>query len=98
MNFWSLNTHFYLTIENRWFLDEKLQFETQDVNVINFCSLNTHFYLTIESRWFLAEKLQFETTDVKAIELFKTCLMLDVISFKKYIRSSFLSLNRIPSS
>ena len=31
-------------------------------------------------------------------ELFKTCLMLDVISFKKYIRSSFLSLNRIPSS
>ena len=32
------------------------------------------------------------------IELFKTCLMLDVISFKKYIRSSLLSLNRVPSS
>ena len=31
-------------------------------------------------------------------ELFKTCLMLDVISFMKYIRSSLLSLNRIPSS
>ena len=33
-----------------------------------------------------------------ANELFKTCLMLDVISFMKYIRSSFLSLNRVPSS
>ena len=31
-------------------------------------------------------------------ELFKTCLMLDVISFMKYIRSSLLSLNRVPSS
>ena len=28
MNFWSLNTRFYLTIENQWFLDENYQFET----------------------------------------------------------------------
>ena len=34
----------------------------------------------------------------KGTELFKTCLMLDVISFMKYIRSSLLSLNRVPSS
>ena len=34
MNFWSLNTRFYVTIENRWFLAEKLQFETTDVKAI----------------------------------------------------------------
>ena len=39
MNFWSLNTRFYVTMENRYFLDEKLQFETQDVKAINFWSL-----------------------------------------------------------
>ena len=62
MNFWSLKTRFYLTMENRWFLDEKLQFETQDVKAMNFLSVNiTRFYLTIEKRWFLAEKLHFET-------------------------------------
>ena len=68
MNFWSLKTRFYLTMESRWFLDEKLQFETQDVKAMNFWSLTTtRFYLTIEKRWFLAEKLHFGTQDVKAI-------------------------------
>ena len=43
MNFWSLNTLFYLTIENQWFLDENYQFETTDVKAMNFCSLNTRF-------------------------------------------------------
>ena len=42
--------------------------------------------------------IQYTMTFVICIELFKTCLMLDVISFMKYIRSSLLSLNRIPSS
>ena len=63
MNFWSLKTRFYLTMENHWFLDEKLQFETTDVKAMNFWSLKTRFYLTMENRWFLAEKLQIETTD-----------------------------------
>ena len=27
MNVWSLSTGFYLAMENRWFFDEKLQFE-----------------------------------------------------------------------
>ena len=31
MNFWSLNSRFYLTMENQWFLDEKFQIETADV-------------------------------------------------------------------
>ena len=56
MNFWSLNTRFYLTIENRWLLDENYQFETTDVKAMNFCSLNTRFYLTMENRWLLDEK------------------------------------------
>ena len=43
MNFWSLNTRFYVTMENRWFLDEKLQFETTDVKAMNFWSLYTRF-------------------------------------------------------
>ena len=38
------------------------------------------------------------TTSSDTNELFKTCLMLNVISFMKYIRSSLLSLNRVPSS
>ena len=59
MNFWSLKTRFYPTIENRWFFDEKLQFETQDVKAMNFWSLNTRVHLTIENRWFLDEKFQF---------------------------------------
>ena len=61
MNFWSLNTRFYLTIENRWLLDENLQFETMDVKAMSFCSLNTHFYLTMETRWLLDEKFQTQT-------------------------------------
>ena len=54
------------TDRKRWFLDEKLQFETTAVKAMYFWSLNTRFYLTMENRWFLAEKLQFETTDVNA--------------------------------
>ena len=50
MNFWSLNTRFYLTMENRWFLAEKLQFETTDVKAMNFWSLKTRFFLTMENR------------------------------------------------
>ena len=49
MNFWSLETRFYLTMENRWFLDEKLQIETHDVKAMNFWSLNTRFYVTMEN-------------------------------------------------
>ena len=67
MNFRSLNTRFYVTMENRLFLDEELQFETTDVKAMNFRSLNTRVYLTIENRWLFDEKLQFETTDVKAM-------------------------------
>ena len=60
MNFWSLKTRFYVTMENGWFLDEKLQIETQDVKAMNFWPINTRFNLTIESRWFLAEKSNLE--------------------------------------
>ena len=67
MKVWSLNTRFYRTIENRWFLDENYQFETTDLKAKNFCSLNTRFYLTIENRWFLDEKFQFETTKVQTM-------------------------------
>ena len=67
MYFWSRNTRFHLTMENRWFLDDKFQFETTDVKAMNFWSLNTRFYVIMENRWFLDEKLQFETTDVKAM-------------------------------
>ena len=56
-------------MENRWFLAEKLQFETTDVKAMNFWSLNTRFYLTMENRWFLDEKLQIETQDVKAMNV-----------------------------
>ena len=62
-----LNARFYVTIENRWFLDEKLQLETTNVRAMYFWSLNTHFYLTMENRWFLDEKIQFETQDGKAM-------------------------------
>ena len=50
MSVWSLNTRFYLTMKNRRFLDEKLQFETTDVKTMNFWSLNAGFYLTLENR------------------------------------------------
>ena len=50
MNFWSLITRFYLTMANRWFLDEKFQFETTDVKTMNVWSLNTRFNLTMENR------------------------------------------------
>ena len=50
MYVWPLNTRFYLTMENRWFLDEKLHFETQDVKAMNVWSPNTRFYLTMENR------------------------------------------------
>ena len=42
--------------ENRWFLDEKLQFETQDVKAMNFWSLNTRFYLRLKTDGFLMRK------------------------------------------
>ena len=67
MNAWSLNTRFYFTIENRWFLDENYQFETTDLEAKSFCSLNTRFFLTIENRLLPDEKFQFETADVKTI-------------------------------
>ena len=56
-------------MENRWFLDEKLHFETQDVKAMNFWSLKTRVYLTIEADGFLLRNsnLQFETTDVKTM-------------------------------
>ena len=38
-------------MENRWFLDEKLHIETQDVKAMNFWSLNTRSYVTMENRW-----------------------------------------------
>ena len=41
---------------------------------------------------------KFSNLQIIHTELFKTCLMLDVISFMKYITSSLLSLNRVPSS
>ena len=51
MNFRSLNTRFYVTMENRLFLDEKLQFETTDVKAMYvWWSQNTRFYLTMENR------------------------------------------------
>ena len=53
MNVWSLYTGFYLTTENRRFLDEKLQFETTDVKTMNFWSLITRFYLTMATDGFL---------------------------------------------
>ena len=56
MNFWSLNTRFYLTMENRWVLDENYQFETTDVKTMKFWSLNTHFYFRIVKLWFRDEK------------------------------------------
>ena len=56
MNFWSINNRFYLMMENRWFLDEKLHFEITDVKAMKFWSLNTRFYHTMENRWFLDEK------------------------------------------
>ena len=43
MNFWSLDTRFYLTMENRWVLDENYQFETTDVKTMNVWSLNIVF-------------------------------------------------------
>ena len=55
MNFWSLNTGFYLTLENGWSLDEKFQFETVDVKTMKVWSLNTRFNLTMEKGWFLDE-------------------------------------------
>ena len=57
-------------MENRWFLDEELQFETQVVKAMNFLSLNTRFYPTMENRWFIDEKLHFKTQDVKAMNFF----------------------------
>ena len=48
MNFWSPNTRFYLTMENRWVLDENDQFETTDVKTMNFCSIHS-FFKTIAS-------------------------------------------------
>ena len=68
MIFRSLNNRFYLTMENRWVLDENYQFETTDVKTMNVWCLNTRFYLTMESRRLLDEKLHFETTDVKAMK------------------------------
>ena len=47
---------------------------------------------------FCTDQHQYRIRHLTSTELFKTCLMLDVISFEEYIRSSFLSLNRIPSS
>ena len=44
-------------IENRWFLDEKLRFETTDVKAMKFCSLNTHFHFRIVKLLFLDEKI-----------------------------------------
>ena len=69
MNVWSLNTRFYVTMENHCFFDEKLQFETTDVKAMNFWSLKTRVYLTIETDGFLMRNsnLQFETTDVKTM-------------------------------
>ena len=60
------------------------------------CKLLIHYKLAEESVFgtdvLMHENLKYDS------ELFKTCLMLDVISFMKYIRSSLLSPNRIPSS
>ena len=67
MNFWSHNTRFYLTIENRWVLEVNYQFETTDVKTMNVWSLNTRFYLTMENRWFVDEKFQIETADEKTM-------------------------------
>ena len=53
MHVWSLNTVFFLTMQNRWFLDEKFQIETTDVKTMNVWSLNTGSYLTVENRRFL---------------------------------------------
>ena len=39
MNVWSLITRVYLTMENRWFLDEKFQIEATDVKTMNVFSL-----------------------------------------------------------
>ena len=53
-------------MDNRWFLDEKLQFETTDVKAMNFWSLKTRFYVTMENRWFLDENFQFEGNGSKS--------------------------------
>ena len=56
MNFWSLSFRFYLTMENRWVLDENYQFETTDVKTMKFWSLNSHFFFRIVKLWFRDEK------------------------------------------
>ena len=65
MNFCSLNTRFYLTMETRRVLDENYLFETTDVKTMNVWY--TRFYLTMENRWFLDEKFQIETADEKTM-------------------------------
>ena len=67
MIFWSLNTRLYLTMENRWVLDEKFEIETTDVKTMNVWSLNTSFYLTMEYRRCLDEEFQIETADEKTM-------------------------------
>ena len=56
MNVWSLNIRFYLTMENRWFLDEKFQIETADEKTMIFFVLYIHFYFRIVKLLFLDEK------------------------------------------
>ena len=48
MNVWSLNIRFYLTMENRWFLDEKFQIETPDEKTMFFCFI--HSFLLQDSK------------------------------------------------
>ena len=48
-NFWSLNTHFYLTMENWW----ETPIWNKDVKAMNFWSLNTRFTLRLKTDGFL---------------------------------------------
>ena len=81
MNFWSLNTRFYLTMENRWFLEEtpiwnkdvlksdELYGQGTNVKAMNGLSFLPYDFLENRLRLFLDEKLQFETTGCKSDEL-----------------------------
>ena len=79
-------------MENRCFLDEKLQFETLDVKTMYFWSLNTRFYVTMEIRCFLDENVQIETADVKTMIVWSlnTGSYLTMENIIRYFKLEFL--------
>ena len=75
----------------------KIQFDNSNQKYIFPALKISNNFATIDYDAHINTKINFTINHI-FIELFKTCLLLDVISFKKYIGSSLLSLNRVPSS